>query len=458
MAQQHSGFASVGHLLANNPRSKHLQVLKHYCTFLFCNVDDSFIQKSSGFIQFDEFFTHVQPSVDAFAKFVKGVLISKQTDVEKLFQLQILIEKVVWDLVKYDFDSYVEGGLDRNLIVFRLFCLFNRFCKSSSLPMVLSEKIACFLCKELDIPFIPLEEEGNNDVDIHKFLGHVVSVQHLLNVRRVKKCYDEYVRDIIKEGRCRCRMMEKGQAKTSKTISITSRNLIIYGETDNLDEPYVTEPTGKKLHEIPLFGIEPKVMRGMFGKSKMYLQLVPHDNANAPIMELIFDQVKDHYDLYSWSQAIQESCFMTTTNTNRLYKTLIRLGLKVESLPSVIRSNVYIISSQGSPVTLTGFAQSKFDHLERCSSQANIRLNQDEEEDSLSTISSRSSPLFPMAINKMRSIRSSSSLLSFGSSSGSSTISSSNEDIASKFRSYPDRNNDRWIKRRESGNMITRTY
>ena len=50
-------------------------------------------------------------------------------------------------MAKFDFDAYVSAKVDRGLVLFRLFCLFNRFCSSDTIPLMLPEKAACFIFK-----------------------------------------------------------------------------------------------------------------------------------------------------------------------------------------------------------------------------------------------------------------------------------------------------------------------
>ena len=69
-----SGYVSTGHLLAGKERSAHFGILRHFCTLVFCNLDEDVIHKSSGFWRFDQFFRSVDVGVESFAKFVGGIL------------------------------------------------------------------------------------------------------------------------------------------------------------------------------------------------------------------------------------------------------------------------------------------------------------------------------------------------------------------------------------------------
>lgn len=74
MKSLNSGYVATGHLLASKEQSAHFSTLRHFCTVIFCNLDDNVIHKSSGFWRFEQFFRSVDISVESFAKFVGGIL------------------------------------------------------------------------------------------------------------------------------------------------------------------------------------------------------------------------------------------------------------------------------------------------------------------------------------------------------------------------------------------------
>ena len=82
-------------------------------------------------ISFD--FRSVEVSVESFSKFVNGILRKHDTDE---LHLQLQVEKLAWDMVKFDFDKFTCPKIDRKLVLFRLFCLFNRFSDSTQVIII----------------------------------------------------------------------------------------------------------------------------------------------------------------------------------------------------------------------------------------------------------------------------------------------------------------------------------
>ena len=101
-----SGYVSLGHLvcpqksLSSNDRKK---ALRNFCTVLFCNMDESMVQSSTGLWRFDEFFKNVDPTSENMSKFLGGIL--KQPHANEL-RFQLGVEHVVWDMIKFGYDRY----------------------------------------------------------------------------------------------------------------------------------------------------------------------------------------------------------------------------------------------------------------------------------------------------------------------------------------------------------------
>ncbi len=329
---ENTGLVAVGHLLANKSPDNYFKALRHFCTLIFCNMDEKDIHKSSGFWRFDQYYKSVNVNVDSFGKFVNGILRRNDTD---RFQLQLQIERLAWDMVKFDFDRFIgpeSASIVNRAAIYRLFCVFNRFCCRNGIPMVLPERACIYLCKELGIPVMADQDEPKT---FTAFISHVAENIYVLKAKAIKRLYDEFVRDVIKEGRVKYRVLGSTVAAAGslmisndkiRTHTVTSRHLIIFDDNEDPDQPICNEPTGKVLHRIPLIDIETKVVNSMFAKNKKYLHLVSKSKAT-PSIEMCFDITKDHFDLYSWSQAIQEAVYSTQVNTTRLSKAWIRLGL-----------------------------------------------------------------------------------------------------------------------------------
>ena len=320
------GMVAVGHVLENKSPDAYLQAMRHFCTIMFCNMDEKLIYKSSGYWRFDQFFSSVEVSVESFGKFVAGILRRPDAD---LAQLQLQIERIAWDFVKCDFDGFSGGGLD-GASRFRLFCLFNRFCRRDSIPLRLHRRAAVFLCKELGLPTTLDPEPSFRGLLKHAavFSNSVHRGNNGALTKAVKRMYDEFVRDVIKEGKVQFRVKDDTfgsivNGSRTKTHAVTSRHLIIYEDTDVYEDDACT---GKVIHMIPLIAVGVRPSNGLFGRSKMYLELVSKNRAY-PSIEMAFAANKDSFDLFSWNQAIQEAVHRTRTNATGLTKAYSKLGI-----------------------------------------------------------------------------------------------------------------------------------
>jgi len=263
--------------------------------------------------------------------------------------LQLLVERLAWNIVKYDYDELTCPVVTRR-VFFRLFCIFNRLCDApSNMPMRLSFKAAAFVARE--IGFSSRMFDDMPAPDFNQLLKKICAQRQILDTRAIKKLYDELVRDVLKEGRVRYRVLDgkgagilgggtAGGDKVIRTATVTSRQLIIYDDDPsdvhaNLEQPHSAEPTGRVLFRLPLMDTETRVLRGLLNKNKMYLQLSSKSRGGARILELIFDKTSQDFDLYSWSQALQEAAYATQINSNRLTKVQHRLSLS-SATPNVL--------------------------------------------------------------------------------------------------------------------------
>ena len=403
---RNSGFVSIGHILSGKRPELYRETMRHFCTVIFCNLDEERIHnKSEGFYRFDTFFKSVPVSVESFAKFFGGILRRHETNE---FGLQLAIEKLAWDMVKFDFDAHTCEMVSRRDL-YRLFCLFNRFCDFTQIPLTLPELSLCFLLKELRLPLLDsckkiyknaktAAAKSDNDNKAWKFsdlVTYICDNKDSFDPKAIKRCYDVYVRDVVREGRVRFRLLGSSGSKSSKIVSITSREMLIYEDDNNLDQPALEEPSGRVLHRVPLVDATTKVCKSMFAKNKIFLQVVS-PSREAPDVELCFDSSRDHYDLFAWNQSIQEATYSTRANSNRLSKSHLRLGMVDSSVTEERR-----LSAQNSPKP-DGLLSERM----RAKSQLDLKLS-DQDPDSVSSISS-------------------------GSSCGSSTCGGSKEDLRKK--------------------------
>ena len=318
------------------------KTLRHFCSILFCNMDESMIYNSSGFWNFDQFFQEgMEATAENMAKFLGGVL--KLPHVDDL-TFQLAVERVVWDMVKYGYDKHCCDSMDREDL-FRLFCIFNRLCDPHQ--MRLSKKATYFLFGKFDKKPPPAEEFGGTFANLSYHLSGWQKAEDMANLnygKIIKKAYDDFVRDIIIEGRVKFRFSNKVSPRYSKstimkrTISITSRNLRAYEDEDDidaLDVPKKREPMGKVLYEMSLIGSENKILpnsKSIFASKTKKFDILCIQNAGSDSgIHILFDPGREIYDIYAWTQAIQESIENINSNSNRLIRLQLLLHEKVES-------------------------------------------------------------------------------------------------------------------------------
>ena len=106
--------------------------------------------------------------------------------------------------------------------------------------MLLSHGPLFYILKEIGISPNHVTEPVDH-VTLEEFFEIIVRHKRYLQVKPLKKLYDEFVRDVIKEDRVRYRILEKGlvaqERKALKTVTVTSRFLMIYEDDDNLEQP-----------------------------------------------------------------------------------------------------------------------------------------------------------------------------------------------------------------------------
>ena len=132
-------------------------------------------------------------------------------------------------------------------------------------------------------------------------------------------------------------------------------NPIIIWSVSNQDDA----DTGKVLHMIPLIAVGVRPSNGLFGRSKMYLELVSKNRAY-PSIEMAFAANKDSFDLFSWNQAIQEAVHRTRTNATGLTKAYSKLGIGESPTASRVLKQRHSSASINASTTDAG-VQATFD-------------------------------------------------------------------------------------------------
>jgi hypothetical protein len=229
-----------------------------------------------------------------------------------VFIIMLQIERLAWDMVKFQYNKHIT---DRKLI-FRLFCLFNRFCDPDQLPLRLPGKAGAYLLYNLGMNLKSLPEAGWT---LDTFLGAVNEDNNDECVLLVDRLYNKVVRSVILQDRVRFRVIkDTGYTATwksltaspalPKTIVINHRFLTIYdndiADLDNIG--YIQqEPLGKVLHKVPLVGSETRTRKpnGLFNKASS--NLIINAGCGKTSIELTFNAVKDNNLIFKWSEAVQ---------------------------------------------------------------------------------------------------------------------------------------------------------
>ncbi len=256
--------------------------------------------------------------MDSFSKFMHGVLRHTGADA---FALQLHVERLVWENVRHDYDDLTCRKVDVKSVLFRLFAIFNRFCSTDSMPMLLSSRACLFLTDKLRVP--PMSTD--DDVDLTAFLQHVVRCRDKLSIGALKSVYDMYVRDVIKEGRVFGRGSANSAHKSRNcTVMITSRHIVVYKDDEELDV-HLFEAEENILYRLEHINTQTTREKSFFGK-ELWLRVI-NIATSQPVIELCFDALSSQSDIHEWSQALEEAAFNAQANTDRLTKEWLRLGL-----------------------------------------------------------------------------------------------------------------------------------
>ena len=190
------GYTSIAHLfeLVEKPN---IDEYKNVIFKFVCEINrlhNRSIIDRYGFDQFQNYFSNVELSLKNCIKYIRGVL--KRHEVDD-FEFQLMVEKLVWKSMGQHYISDTCSGYEQEEFAFRLFCLFNRFCDCNILPLTLGPRARSLIFSWLSI----LEP----DTDFHGTFDHVLEYVQARKdpfmIVLAKKCYDQYVRDVLIEER-----------------------------------------------------------------------------------------------------------------------------------------------------------------------------------------------------------------------------------------------------------------
>ena len=196
-----TGYASVGHLLEITEEDSSLdyKIILHKLVEHIYAVDiDGSISSREGFRHFETFFNEIEVSVESGRKYLSGLLKLSTID-NSSFEREV--EELAWSLIKSDYEFYLPYSNDKDTeeqLCFQLFCIFNRFCETTVIPMQLGNNAKNFLFKKFGWPH--LIDKNNQTLSFRQFYEEVSKRKDCFMLINVKKSYDEYVHDIMKEG------------------------------------------------------------------------------------------------------------------------------------------------------------------------------------------------------------------------------------------------------------------
>ena len=226
---------------------------------------------------------------------------------------------MVWDLIRHSHHQTLNGDLD-DAILFKLFCLYNRFCD----PLDPDLKIRCQNCdhllRKMDI-FTRLANE-NQSFTFPQFL---IIVKNFVNSEKVKvidRLYQKWVQSILCKDNLCFRLYHEANSwsawsglsgfpfpgSTPHFMTVTHRDIIIYRPEISCQD----QDPKAILHQISLSNAiaESKKDRTFLFTRKDVQRI--HIRARGPdgsnlILELIFNDWKDQYKIFRWTEAINQA-------------------------------------------------------------------------------------------------------------------------------------------------------
>ena len=131
---------------------------------------------------------------------------------------------MAWDGVKYDYIKTKEGDAQvSEVVLFHLFCIFNRFCDPLKLPMILSGKALNYIFHELEIR--SSLSSWKDSFDLMQFF--IIMKNFIINeemIAKIERLHVKIVKNILIEGRYRYRITQNGGSSLLSWKSFTGRD------------------------------------------------------------------------------------------------------------------------------------------------------------------------------------------------------------------------------------------
>ena len=160
--------------------------------------------------------------MQAFCKLLDGVLKKHGTD-DIMFQRNV--EALVWDLVKEDLIKAEVFQKHPNIIfsnIFQMFCLYNRFCDPTSLPLKLNYDRAKLFFSKLDISLTTRVQESFSTEEFFEILLNNSKNDVKSSAGKIKKLFDEVVRFVLHQDQVTYKLI-RNEGKLMAWKSIVSK-------------------------------------------------------------------------------------------------------------------------------------------------------------------------------------------------------------------------------------------
>lgn len=292
-----NGLVSVGHLIGHKKsRTEYVSTLRHFVKMLNITLDDGMIDKPSTMWKYEEFFKSADMSLGNFANFLNGIM--RKPDADEI-QMQLLVEKIVWSMVKTSWNQEVH---------FKAFCIFNRFCDPMVLPLEIGPNGLHFVYKYLGLAHGKL---GSYKLDDFLALIDGQEIDH----EKLNKLYDEVVLDILISG-CVQGKLAKGNNNRSSLIKTTSPlKLELSSKCLRVGQNNEFFP----LHQAEVHVTKSSTFSGLRTKTTSTLHL--NSICGQFYLFLVFDSPKEDLLAFKWHSALQETIRDLIPNgMNRLAK------------------------------------------------------------------------------------------------------------------------------------------
>lgn len=238
---------------------------------------------------------------------------------------------MAWDLIKFDLDCHCSEAIDRRLL-YKIFCIFNRFCEPTQLPLKLPRNSCQFLLQKLGFEH---SEDFDEEMDLDCFLATIKPHLNEDLIGIIDRLYNKLVRFVLHQDRVRYRIIRDcGRAisfkaltatpSAPKTIVVNHRSLIIYEDDikdlDRVGKGLDNEPHGHVLHQFPLAGalVRARNARSIFKKASSTLVILAGSGTTS--IELNFNALKDDYKMFKFTEAIEQASELTRLGSDPLTK------------------------------------------------------------------------------------------------------------------------------------------